>query len=521
MAVDSLRETFHTNRIQPNDLNERLTAQSYRPDIIKAIKQIHNWGNWDKLENLCIQPIAQGRTPIYAKTGRVCLKTRNIVNLIVSKEEVDRVPEEYAKTVKRFWIQDSDLLMTRSGSGSIGRVSIYFGHDEPLTNDELFRISISKFHDSAFIGAFLICWWGERIIEQGISGSTGQLKLVQDHVAGLPVILPDSKVQKYIGDKVRQAERLRERSKKLEQKGRSLFESVILWSQELENRTIYRRIGTDFLEQRLDLNFNSPSRLRLIEHFIANNIKLDNLDKLVEISAMIGWKGLTTEHYTNKGPWLLRGVEFSNGVIDFDSLISIEQYKYDEQPQIHLAEGDIAFTKDGTIGKAIVIPILTNDLAAGSTVARLRPYSKHSVNIYYLELVLNHPALQIQVFSFATGIAQPHITQEWIARLQIPRCGELEETIGQYVYKSHQAQVFSSYLTTAAKLLVEALIEGILTEEEMKLAREALDQGDRTRDRAILARLTRKGCDRPDEPPLFPDLDALYQALSDPEEMLK
>lgn len=68
-------------------------------------------------------------------------------------------------------------------------------------------------------------------------------------------------------------------------------------------------------------------------------------------------------------------------------------------------------------------------------------------------------------------------------------------------------------LTTAAKLLVEALIEGKLTEDELKTAQEALQKGDREPDKAILSRLTRKGYDIKDEPPLFPDLDVLYETI--------
>ena len=144
---------------------------------------------------------------------------------------------------------------------------------------------------------------------------------------------------------------------------------------------------------------------------------------------MIGWKGLTTEFYRDSGPWLLRGVEFNDGIINTDSLVCVDEFKYLEQPQIHLKENDVAFSKDGTIGKAVVIPLLPNRLAAGSTIARLRIKESESLDPYYLEFALGHPCVQVQVESFATGIAQPHITQEWIARLEIPRI-KSEEAIG-------------------------------------------------------------------------------------------
>lgn len=78
---------------------------------------------------------------------------------------------------------------------------------------------------------------------------------------------------------------------------------------------------------------------------------------------------------------------------------------------------------------------------------------------------------------------------------------------------ARQLDVFSHALTSAAKLLVEALIEGDLREAELKAAQEKLQQRDDSLDREIFSQLTRKGYNISGEPPLFPDLDALYEVL--------
>jgi hypothetical protein len=40
---------------------------------------------------------------------------------------------------------------------------------------------------------------------------------------------------------------------------------------------------------------------------------------------MIGWKGLTTEHYTDSGPLLIRGIDFEDGSIHLrrDNKVSV------------------------------------------------------------------------------------------------------------------------------------------------------------------------------------------------------
>ncbi len=75
----------------------------------------------------------------------------------------------------------------------------------------------------------------------------------------------------------------------------------------------------------------------------------------------------------------------------------------------------------------------------------------------------------------------------------------------------------SKQLTQTAKFLVEALIEGQLTEQQLIDAETALSQGNQNPDRSILERLKTDGLDGAGEP-LFPDLDQLYQLLEEAED---
>ena len=290
--------------------------------------------------------------------------------------------------------------------------------------------------------------------------------LTNEAIKNIYILFPNEEIQKAIGNKVRKAERLRELAQDNIKRAKENFEDALKWSNKLNTRHLAARVNPDKLQSRLDLNFNSPNRYLLIEHLEKHRIKLDLLSELTKITAMIGWKGLTTEYYTDSGPWLLRGVEFDNGIIDFDSLVQIERHKYDEQPQIHLEKGDVAMTKDGSIGKAIVIPEISNQMASGSTVARIRIIDQNEISPHYLEFALNHPVLQIQIQSFSTGMAQPHITQEWIAQLTIPRCVR-EDEIETLISKHHEAQTLSIELINKAKKEIESLIDGSLNTKKL------------------------------------------------------
>jgi type I restriction enzyme S subunit len=196
-----------------------------------------------------------------------------------------------------------------------------------------------------------------------------------------------------------------------------------------------------------------------------------------EISAMIGWKGLNTAHYTNVGPYLIRGVDFENGILNFSNIVCVDRSKYEEQPQIHLRAKDIIMTKDGTIGKAIVVPELYNEACAGSTVVRIRPDER--INSYYLEFVLNHHVCQVQIKSFATGLAQPHITQECIAEIEIPRILREQEIADKI--EQHHLLLYSAcdstrlHLIDKAKSDVEDLIDGSLNTEALVVEGEEVE----------------------------------------------
>ncbi|EME3308538.1 hypothetical protein VXM59_005893 [Pseudomonas aeruginosa] len=90
---------------------------------------------------------------------------------------------------------------------------------------------------------------------------------------------------------------------------------------------------------------------------------------------------------------------------------------------------------------------------------------------------------------------------------------DAKEQILALVTEQERAIRASKSLTTAAKYLVESLIEGQLTEAELLTAEKALQAGNDRLDRVILSRLNTDGIDG-QGPVLFGDLGELYQLLS-------
>lgn len=401
----------------------------------------------------------------YASDGIALIRGTDLQSMAVNLSDAVRVPEHYYDQFKKAQIKSGDILMLVKGA-SIDRpdsVAMFpETDDKAIANGSVFIVTTkSKKVNSRYLFAVMT---SESFLLQKRRGSsnTGALYNDLDTIKAFIVPLPDQKIQDYIGTKVELADKCRGIATKLKATAKEQLERSIQWDTKFEEPLLSHWLMPDLMSSRMDLNFNSPRKIQLIEFLKDGFFECKQLESLVDISAMIGWKGLTTEHYVDEGPWLLRGVEYRDGYIDFDVMVSVEQYKYDEQPQIHLSHKDIAMTKDGTIGKAIVVPKLNKPMAAGSTIARLRIKNGKTITPYYLELVINHPVVQIQIQSFATGLAQPHITQEWIAQLIIPRIESKEKDISTLIEKHHHLMQRAHDLSKETKSDVEALIEGKL-----------------------------------------------------------
>lgn len=65
----------------------------------------------------------------------------------------------------------------------------------------------------------------------------------------------------------------------------------------------------------------------------------------------IGWQGLKSEDFIDKGPYCVTGTDFINGKINWDTCYHVSEERYEMDSNIQLKVGDLLVTKDGTIGK--------------------------------------------------------------------------------------------------------------------------------------------------------------------------
>lgn len=82
---------------------------------------------------------------------------------------------------------------------------------------------------------------------------------------------------------------------------------------------------------------------------------LIDLGEASYLKGRIGWQGLRAAEFTEDGPYLITGTDFSRGHIDWGTCYHVTEERFAEAAYIHVRDGDLLITKDGTIGKVAYV----------------------------------------------------------------------------------------------------------------------------------------------------------------------
>lgn len=115
------------------------------------------------------------------------------------------------------------------------------------------------------------------------------------------------------------------------------------------------------------------------------NIK--RIKYLAQLKGRIGWQGLTSDEYTDVGPFLITGVDFSDGSINWESCVHITEERWAEAPEIHIKNGDLLITKDGTVGKVAIVENLQGKASLNSGVLLIKASDGYNKKFLYWVLL--------------------------------------------------------------------------------------------------------------------------------------
>ncbi|HBX9769986.1 restriction endonuclease subunit S [Klebsiella pneumoniae] len=496
-----------SDKVAPQNLNtKRLDSDFYRPEYIEIDNTLSNLN--------CVKLGTIGKfftgpfgsllpSNLYLNEGIPLFRVGNVGQFEALSENFAYLAPSVHEQLKVSEVVPGDLLLVKASVGEkICKVPEWL----PKANitQHIIGIRPNQSKDTDYISAFLFCYYGVGQLQRYSLGSIIQYLGITD-AKDVNLYSPDPLVQKYIGDKVRQAEQLRAWAKLLRTSVDAHLNSLNLPIN--EPPALLNRVSAQTMEDRLDPRPYRTHYLCLVREI--EKLPHDSISSLAELAS--GCPVSSNDFLKNSGIPLVR---IRN--IGFDDFIGLDtgisQDVYQDATKYKAKEKMIVVGMDGIFRAQFFIsdelPMLVNQ--------RVAMLSPQSIRGELLTHWLNRPEGQMQLNQWAVKTTVEHTSLSDIGRVLIPRLDKsLENKLSDYLLNAKLAYRYAKFLTQVAKTLVEALIEGQLTEQQLIQAQQALEDGDNSLDQAILSKLSAEGYAIEGATPLFSDVDELYSLLED------
>ncbi len=372
-----------------------------------------------------------------------------IVNLSETKLRTDNfvyITKEHADTLLRSWFYKGDIIFAKTGA-TVGKCAINTNVDEGVMSSSCVKISIDdNFNKKYFYYFFNTNQFNEalRMACNGTTRDTINLKPFSCLNCVIPPRTEQDKIASILDKKCMSIDSVIEKTKASIEEYKKLKQAIIL-------QAVTKGIRS-----------NRPMKNSGIE-WIGDIPKEWDTIKIKYSSWLkgrIGWDGLTSSEYTDEGPFLITGTDFNNGVINWEKCVHISQERFDEDVLLHIREGDLLITKDGTVGKVAIAKNSPEKVSLNSGVLLIRndrAFKYDEKYMYYT--LLSDEFWRWYVLSQTGQSTIKHLYQEQFYNFE-------------YAYPSYEEQKeIANYLDKKTKeidLLIEKKEQCLLTIEQYK-----------------------------------------------------
>lgn len=494
-----------TNRVSSSVVGTRIDAEFYAPTVYVQLS---------RLARLSPVPMSQfvedirSEPPIhtdhYCESGLHIVSPSNFTDFIINLSSTKKLGPQHRGLFTEFLLRPGRLLYALVGD--VGHACVVpEGIPEAISYRRTANVLL-KGIDVHFVSAFLNTTTG---VVQFKRLTTG---VIQDQVrledsAGILVPTVASEAQCYIGDKVRQAERLRERARRLVNNVKEHHANLIPPFRPTRERWNTFRLGSSALDDVLVPHFYPPA---VTEYLAGRHSKsVGQLCHTVYSGETYEADNHGVDQATSRscsGRFLRRPC---NRVCP------------PSQTDLDLQQHDLLLTNaahdKGYIGKDISYYHGGPRNIPSAKVMVLRP-NRSIVPASYVFAYFQTPVGYLQIQSAIRGISAGIRAQDVASiRIPLPRLTEEEHrewmAIDEKIAEAGVAEETANLLCAVSTQIVERLIEGRLSEADLTAAQKVLERGDRSVDREILKALLQS--DVPGDQPLIADVDGLYALLDD------
>lgn len=261
-----------------------------------------------------------------------------------------------------YLLQDGDILFARSGA-TVGKTFLYHSNiGKAAFAGYLIRAQLNENLNPKFLSYYTLSSgydeWKNRIFIQATIQNIGADKYANMEIP-LPPLSEQTKIANFLDKKCAQIDSIIEESKKSIEEYKSWKQSVIFEAVTGKNLSCKKKnSGIEWLGE-------------IPENFIITRIK-----HIATLAGRIGWQGLTSQEYSDEGCYLITGINFSNGEINWESCVRVPYSRWEEASQIQIENGDLLITKDGTVGKVAIVNNMPDKTSLNSGVLLIRQNKK-------------------------------------------------------------------------------------------------------------------------------------------------
>lgn len=468
--------------------SRRFDPWHYQPDFQAIRKSICSSGRAENLSRFVepVRGVTGGSTPLgaeYQMDGSVHFyRTTEIRNMRVCHEKAVYISDEEDETMARSRLAAGDVILTITGANFGESAVVEEYHLPGNISQHSVRFGLLDMNPY-FLVAYLGSHHGQSTIWQNAYGAT---RPAIDYPSIRELIVPffTEKVQLYIGNKVRQAERFRETARLYVDECIDFIRSKCAFSIPETFQASPRRVGF----------------MKVSEHSLGPDFTWA-MEGQSTLKESVSFAEMKDSCYCGDP---IRSDERRDGPYPYYGASG----PIDSHDELNFTGEYLIVAQDGSIGLACV--------ARGSFWANnhvwvvcLKP--EFDPDVIALYLTVCYPFWK----GIKTGSVVPKVTSENLMKVVVPiEVATARHSHGNKLRTVESLKKAADNLTKFSKAIIESLIDKRLEESEVLAAQEALERGDNTADRVLLSRLTRLGLDKAGEEASFDDLDALYALLA-------
>ena len=417
---------------------------------------------WCRLSDLAIKEIKRGKSPVYADSGSVlvfaqkCNVKTGRINITLAKYLSDSVISKYPQEE---YMQDRDIIVNSTGTGTLGRIGLYSDRDNPnnlpLVPDS--HVTIVRVCKSISQYIYYILKWYQPYLEESGEGSTKQKELKADRIKELFIPIPPLAEQHRIVAKIEELLPYIERYGKAEEHlttlnttfpealKKSILQeavqgklvpqnpddepaSVLLERIRAEKQALIKagKIKKDKHESVIVTRDKIPYEIiDGKERCIADEVPFELPDswcwcRLSNVSIIQEGAGIRTYQYRTSGTQILTVTNILEGSVDMKKAtkyIATEEY-LDKYQHLTLNIGDIVSSCSGASWGKTAIWDYGDTVMLNTSTLRLRFFNDTAYNMY-LYWLTKTPLFKNQLIAQLSGM-QPNFGYSHYSKVLIP-----------------------------------------------------------------------------------------------------